>query len=165
MLTYTFTTGGLHSITAAFSGVDIYTPSTASQDINVTVPVITDLPTVTELTVPSSGSTSETVVLMAKVSAAQTPTGTVQFFDGDKPLGEAVTLVNGYASLTYTFIDARMHTIIAKYSGAQGFTASSSVAGSVLISALPSGVNNALDAGSATLGSLNVSYQVPLVPR
>ncbi|MBM4723358.1 hypothetical protein GS439_12585, partial [Rhodococcus hoagii] len=58
-------------------------------------------------------SSGNAVSLSARVVAPRTPHGTVQFFDGDKPIGEAVDLVDGRASLTHSFSGTGSHTIVA----------------------------------------------------
>lgn len=151
-LTHTFGSTGVHSITAGFGGSGAYAGSTTdAQDVNVTVASVADLATATELVLPGTGTPGTPVTLSARVVAPRTPHGTVQFFDGDKPLGEAVDLVDGHASLTYTFGEAGSHTIVAKYSGAAGFTASSSVAGALVI-AEPGGIPG-IGTGSLSFGS------------
>ncbi|RVW00110.1 Ig-like domain repeat protein [Rhodococcus spongiicola] len=138
-LTHTFDSTGVHTISAEFSGVGVFEGSTTdSQDINVTVPSAADLATATELGLPAVGTEGEPMILDARVVAPQTPNGTIQFFAGDKPLGEAVQLVDGYASLTHTFAEAGSYEITAKYSGAAGFTESTSVPGTLVINEVSS---------------------------
>jgi len=154
-LTHTFATTGSHSITAVYSGAGAYTGSTTdAQNINVTVASVVDLATATELGLPAGGTVGQPVTMSARVVASQTPHGTVQFFDGDKPLGEAVQLVDGQASLTHTFTGNGSHSITAKYSGAAGFTASISVSGTLVISETGGGLPG-VDTGSLSLGSLS----------
>ncbi|MFC9519125.1 Ig-like domain-containing protein [Nocardiaceae bacterium NPDC056970] len=151
-LTHTFGATGAHPITAVFNGSGAYTASTAdAQDINVTVASVADLATATELVLPSGGTPGTSVTLSARVVAPQTPRGTVQFFDGDKPLGEAVDLVDGRASLIHAFSGTGSHTITAKYSGAEGFIASASVPGTLAI-ATPGGTTGG-GTGSLSFGS------------
>ncbi|WP_141124829.1 Ig-like domain-containing protein, partial [Prescottella equi] len=71
--------------------------------------------------------------------------------DSGKPIGEAVVLVDGRASLTHSFSGTGSHTIVAKYSGAEGFIESSSIAG-VLVIAEPGGPTGA-GTGSLSFGS------------
>ncbi len=52
--------------------------------------------------------------------------GTVSFFDGGTQIGSAVNLVNQKAELTTTSLSVGNHTITAVYSGANGFTGSTS---------------------------------------
>ncbi len=154
-LTHTFGTTGTHSITGVYSGAGAYAGSTTdAQNINVTVASAVDLATATELGLPAGGTVGQPVTITAKVVAPQTPGGTVQFFDGDKPLGEAVQLVDGRASLQHTFTGTGSHSITAKYSGAAGFTASSSIPGTLVISEAGGGLPG-IDTGSLSLGSLS----------
>ncbi|MCL2535710.1 MAG: Ig-like domain-containing protein, partial [Nocardiaceae bacterium] len=95
----------------------------------------------------------QSVTISAKVVAPRTPGGTVQFFDGDKPLGQAVQLVDGRASLQFTFSATGSHSITAKYSGAGGFTASTSVPGTLVISEAGGAGLPGIDTGSLSFGS------------
>ncbi|RVW02147.1 Ig-like domain-containing protein [Rhodococcus xishaensis] len=147
-LTHTFDSTGVHAISAEFSGVGAFQGSTTDpQDINVTVASVADLATATELGLPAVNTAGDPVILDARVVAPQTPNGTVQFFAGDTPLGEAVQLVDGYASLAHTFAEAGSHAITAKYSGAAGFTESTSIPGTLVINPV------ATPAGSVAFGS------------
>ncbi|MDH6680987.1 hypothetical protein M2284_005229 [Rhodococcus sp. LBL1] len=152
-LTHTFGATGAHAITAVFSGAGAYAGSTTdAQNINVTVASAVDLSTATELGLPAGGTVGQPVTISARVVAPQTPRGTVQFFDGDKPLGEAVQLVDGRASLQHTFTGTGSHTITAKYSGAEGFTASTSIPGTFAISEAGGGLPG-IGTGSLSFGS------------
>ncbi|MFQ7138388.1 Ig-like domain repeat protein [Evtepia sp.] len=81
-------------------------------------------------TVEVSSSTSGTAVLGQEVTftatvtgndTAGTPTGTVQFKDGDTNLGDAVTLENGVATYTANNgLDVGEHTITVEYIPADG---------------------------------------------
>ncbi|PTR22497.1 Ig-like domain-containing protein [Rhodococcus sp. OK519] len=151
-VTHTFGATGAHSITATFNGMGAYTASNAdAQGVNVTLASVADLATATELVLPGGGTPGTPVTLSARVVTPGAPHGTVQFFDGDKPLGAAVDLVDGRASLTHAFTGTGSHTIVAKYSGAAGFTESSSVA-DVLVIAEPGGTTGA-GTGSLSFGS------------
>ncbi|WP_430335107.1 Ig-like domain-containing protein [Rhodococcus sp. ACT016] len=152
-LTHTFDAPGAHSITAVYSGAGAYAGSTTdAQAINVTVVSVVDLSTATELGLPAGGTVGQPVTISARVVAPQTPRGTVQFFDGDKPLGEAVQLVDGRATLEHTFTGTGSRTITAKYSGAEGFTASDSIPGALVISEAGGGLPG-IDTGSLSFGS------------
>jgi hypothetical protein len=61
-------------------------------------------------------------------STVGTATGTVQFKDGANPLGSAVVVVAGKASLSTSALTAGAHSITAVYSGATNFFASTSAA-------------------------------------
>ncbi|WFR72784.1 Ig-like domain-containing protein [Prescottella defluvii] len=152
-LAHTFGGTGTHAITAVFSGAGAYAGSTTeAKNINVTVASAVDLATATELGLPAGGTVGQPVTISARVVAPQTPRGTVQFFDGDKPLGEAVQLVDGRASLQHTFTGTGSHTITAKYSGAEGFTASTSIPGTFAISDAGGGLPG-IGTGSLSFGS------------
>ncbi|MFM1731429.1 Ig-like domain-containing protein [Prescottella soli] len=126
-VSHTFTAVGAHSISAAYSGVPALDGSTAvARIVNVTAPASTDADTATALTVPASATAGSNVKLWASVVASGAVSGTVQFFDGDTPIGEAVALVDGAATLDHAFASSGIHRITAVYSGAAGLKGSSS---------------------------------------
>lgn len=77
-------------------------------------------------------------------------TGTVQFYDGDDPIGESVTVVEGTASLTHAFETSGPHTITARFDAAGRFADSVSEPLTVVVPEAPPGP------GSGSLGSLDV---------
>ena len=97
-LTTSALTVGDHTITASYAGAATFngSVSTVLTESVVPAPSATTLP-------PNSAVTGRPVMLTAKVAVAPpvtgTPTGTVTFFDGPTPLGNA-TLVAGKATLT-----------------------------------------------------------------
>src|SRR4029453_4708025 len=87
------------------------------------------------------------VTLTATVSPSLGPSGTVQFFDGGNPLGGAVALSGGTASLTTATLGAGAHSITVSYSGNGNFTgsASSAVSQTVNLAAPPTAFTSSLD--------------------
>jgi len=73
----------------------------------------------------------------------------MQFMDGDTPIGDAVAVVNGIAALNHTFTTTGTHSISAIYSGATGFTGSTSTAHAIQIKAATGGGTGSLGSGSA----------------
>lgn len=148
-LPHTFTTVGAHSISAVFSGVPALDGSTAAARIvNVSVPASTDVDTATALTVPASAASGSTVTLWASVVSSGPVQGTVQFFDGDTPLGEAVELVDGTATLDRAFATSGAHRITAVYSGAAGLKGSTSDVRTLDITTTDSNPGGGVDLGS-----------------
>ncbi|MGO4204228.1 Ig-like domain-containing protein [Rhodococcus sp. TAF43] len=126
-LPHTFSGVGAHAISAVFSGVSSLDGSTAvTRMVNVTAPAPTDADTATALTVPAGAASGSTVRLWASVVSSGPVDGTVQFFDGDTPIGEAVELVDGVATRDHAFTTSGAHRITAVYSGAAGLKGSSS---------------------------------------
>ncbi|WP_430335108.1 Ig-like domain repeat protein [Rhodococcus sp. ACT016] len=126
-VSHTFTSVGAHSISAVFSGVPALDGSTSgARIVTVSVPASTDADTATALTVPASAAGGTTVSLWASVVSSGPVRGTVQFFDGDAPIGEAVDLFDGTATLNHAFATSGAHRITAVYSGAAGLKGSSS---------------------------------------
>ncbi|NKR44091.1 Ig-like domain repeat protein [Rhodococcus hoagii] len=127
---HTFTADGPHSITAVFTGNAGFAGSTASlQTVNVSVP---DVPTSTTLTVPPTAQTNASVMLSATVTPVPT-SGTVQFKAGGTNIGTPVTLVNGVATLEYSFTSAGSPSITAEFNGSTGFASSVSAAQPVTV--------------------------------
>jgi sugar lactone lactonase YvrE len=110
-LTVPFTTGGVHPLTATYSGDATFGGSTSSvlnQTVNggLTVTLSSSAP---------SSTYGQTFQFTATVSPAGA-SGTVQFLDGSVSLGSAV-VTGGLAILTAPVLNAGSHTITASYSG------------------------------------------------
>ncbi|WP_345347820.1 Ig-like domain-containing protein, partial [Rhodococcus olei] len=148
-LSHTFDAAGAQSVTAVFTGGTGFLNST-SQAVSVAVsePQPGDVATTTAVEVPGSATVGQTVVLRATVSPASAG-GTVQFKDGSRAIGLPVPIVDGKASLSYTFTTAGAKDVTAVYSGGPGFTGSTSEKGTVTVSAAPSG------GGTGSTGSLD----------
>ncbi|MFM9258426.1 beta strand repeat-containing protein [Rhodococcus sp. 5A-K4] len=148
-LSHTFTSAGAHSITAVYSGgAGVVGSSAQARTVNVTDPAPSDVTTETVVTVPADGVVNKSVTLSATVSSVQNG-GTVQFMDGDTPIGDAAAVVNGIAALNHTFTTTGAHSISAIYSGAAGFTGSTSAAHAIQIKAATGGGTGSLGSGSA----------------
>ncbi|WP_433613799.1 beta strand repeat-containing protein [Prescottella agglutinans] len=157
-LSHTFTTAATHTITATFSGATGFIGSTAeAKQVVVTVPTPVDVETATVVTVPANATVGTQVQLSAQVTGAGNAavTGTVQFFDGATPIGDAVQVVNGVATLNHTFTTSGAHSIRAEFSGGQGVANSTSSAQTVQVSGgSPGGSLGNLGSLSAILGDL-----------
>ncbi|MGW6376994.1 Ig-like domain-containing protein [Rhodococcus sp. NPDC055112] len=92
--------------------------------------------TATTLTAPATATTGTAIDLTAAVAPAPTG-GTVQFKDGDTNIGAPVNLTGGTATRSHTFATAGAHAITAVYSGATGFTGSTSAAATVDVQGPP----------------------------
>ena len=148
-LTHSFTSAGAHSITAVYSGgAGVVGSSAQARTVNVTDPAPSDVTTETVVTVPGDAVVNKSVTLSATVSSVQNG-GTVQFMDGDTPIGDAVAVVNGIAALNHTFTTTGAHSISAIYSGAAGFTGSTSAAHAIQVKAATGGGTGSLGSGSA----------------
>jgi len=104
------------------------TKSLTSSAATLVVTVVATTTTVSSSSNPSDSGTP--VMFTATVTAnagGQTPTGSVTFKDGSTALGSAVTLNgSGVATLTTSTLAAGSHSITAVYSGASGFSTSTS---------------------------------------
>ncbi len=134
---HTFTSAGSKNVTAVFTGGTGFLGST-SQAVSVEVsdPLPTDVATTTTLEVPATATVGQTLTFTASV-APGTAAGTVQFKDGDRAIGLPVTIVDGKATLSYSFSSAGAKNVTAVYSGGPGFQASTSAQGVVTVTAAP----------------------------
>lgn len=131
-LTYTFNAAGSHAISAVYSGADGFNPSTGGPTtVTVSDPAPVELNTVTTLTVPATATKGDAVAFTAEVktdAGAAVTSGTVRFMDGGTPIGDAVTVVNGKATLQYTVGQTGNRVITAVYTGGTGYKGSTSAA-------------------------------------
>ncbi|SEK88315.1 Ig-like domain-containing protein [Rhodococcus maanshanensis] len=144
-LSHAFATAGPRSITAVYSGVPGFAGSTSAPST-----VAVSLPDVATSTVLSLASDAQTGV-QASLVAAVTPApngGTVQFKDGDIPIGGPVVIVDGKATLWFTFNTAGDHQITAVYSGAPGFKTSTSAVTALKVTGANTGGTGSLGFGS-----------------
>ncbi|SDE30519.1 Ig-like domain-containing protein [Rhodococcus tukisamuensis] len=117
--------------------------------VNVTVEA-RDIATTTGLEVPGTATVGSAVDLTATV--APTPAGgTVQFTDGEVPLGEPVGVVDGKATLSHSFGSVGAHRISARFSGSDRHAASVSPTLTTQVSVADDGDG---DGGTGSAGSL-----------
>ncbi len=97
---------------------------------------------------PANAAKGAAVQLSAQVTGAGNATvdGTVQFFDGTTPIGDAVQVVDGVAVLNHTFTTAGAHSIHAVFSGGEGVADSTSGSQTIQVSG---------GSSSGSLGSLS----------
>ncbi|KJF25076.1 Ig-like domain-containing protein [Rhodococcus sp. AD45] len=149
MLPHTFNAVGTLTVTAVYSGSGTLAGSTSNAEtVNVTVVAPTDVDTTTTLNVPASGVVGKSVQLKANVSPLGS-VGTVQFFEGNLPLGAAVDVVNGVAVLDHTFATAGNRSITAVFSGGPGMKASESTGSTINVTEAETETG-----GSGSLGNI-----------
>ncbi|WFR72785.1 Ig-like domain-containing protein [Prescottella defluvii] len=131
VLPHSFAGAGAHSITAEFTGAAGFTNSTAAaHEVTVSDP---DVTTSLSVSVPGSATTGSSVDLTATVSPSNAQ-GSVQFKDNGAPVGAAVPVANGAATMPYTFNAAGSFQVTAEFTGAAGFTNSTAAAQTVSVS-------------------------------
>ncbi len=111
-----------------------------------------DKATTTTVVGPANAKNGTPVTLSANVSGGANG-GPVQFFDGDNPLGDAVPVTGGSASISPTFTEDGPHSITASYSGAPGFLASTSASAKIVTvttDALPDAVTTTATVSPST---------------
>jgi hypothetical protein len=127
----TLSTAGLstniHTITAVYAGNADFTGSAD----NVGAPEVVSkdpghfVVTSSSLTSVHGQTVTFTATITATAPGAGTPTGTVVFLDGITPLSQALTLVNGTATLDLSNLSLGSHDISIVYSGDLDFTGGS----------------------------------------
>jgi hypothetical protein len=166
--------GGSHSVLASYSGDNSFLASSSG-----TVPM-TITKAFTQASVDSSVNNSDvpygrSVALLVDIdtqSSGVAPAGTVQYFNGPKPLTgtvsytgySAATSPNGYALLqvTLTITPSANETVTTVYNGDSNYLSSRTataitVTPGILLSATPASLTIASPGGSAT-STLNVNF-------
>ncbi|WP_051919599.1 beta strand repeat-containing protein [Prescottella defluvii] len=129
-LPHSFSTAGSHSVTADFiAGAGFVNSSAAAQSITVTDP---DVATSLSVAVPASAETGAEVSLSATVTPSDAQ-GSVQFSVNGSPVGAAVPVASGSATLPHTFNAAGEYDVTAVFTGGAGFTNSTAVAQSIAV--------------------------------
>jgi sugar lactone lactonase YvrE len=115
-ITVSFSTVGIHSLTAAYSGDGNNAPATSAilaQDV-VTATNITSF---TSSVNPSLANQNTTLTLtLASTGGSPAPTGTVKFYNGTALLGTG-TVISGVATLATSFPAIGSYPLTAVYSG------------------------------------------------
>ena len=149
--TATVLTPGTYTLTALWTpnSTNLPTYNTATGSTTLIVNKAASATAITHVTpLPVNGGAGVSVPVTYSVavsSAAGTPTGTVQFYNGSTAIGSAVTLVAGAASFTTTFATVQTAVITAQYVGDSNFAGSTStsitepiVVANLIITANPS---------------------------
>jgi uncharacterized protein (TIGR03118 family) len=119
-----FTTAGIHSITAQYSGDSTFLPSQAETSMR-----ITGIATTASLVAPADAAPGALIALNATISSAGgIPTGQVNFLDGTTNLATATLNAEGSAFLRTDTLSAGTHLLTATYAGDGTFEGSTSAA-------------------------------------
>ncbi len=116
-----------HSITAVYSGDSNYGGSTSTVD-SQTVTQASSTTVLTSAPDPSVFGQSKTLTatVTAVAPGSDTPTGSVEFFDGTTDLGPG-TLSDGVATFTTSSLTVGAHSLTAVYGGDTNFTGGTSL--------------------------------------
>jgi hypothetical protein len=119
------------------------------------------VPTTTTLTASSNRVSQGTPVIFSiSINSSQTPGGTVQLFDAGQPLGSAVTVQAGIASITSSGLPTGVHSITARYSGdANNQGSTSSTVNMVITGNVPLQITAASGSGISHTADLTVTIQ------
>jgi hypothetical protein len=143
---------GTHSISVVYSGDANNLPST-SQPLVHTVNAV--LATTSTTLTPSAATLTAGQALNLSVNiTGNAPGGTVQFFDGNSPLGSPVLVSSGTASLSTNTLQAGSHAISAAYSGDAQNAPSVSASVSIQVSKLASSVTASSNQPASTQGQV-----------
>lgn len=160
-LTATFVTSSLalgsHSITASYSGDTNFSGSTSGVLVES---IVQPTPTATATTISSSAnpqalgaSVTFTATVKPSSSAAPSPTGSVEFFDGATALGKSNLTSNLTATYTTSSLALGNHSITAAYSGDTNFATSTSAV-------LTESIEESITSGDFTLTANPVSLTI-----
>jgi hypothetical protein len=118
---------GSHQLTSTYNGDGDYHPQTASPITHVVDKATTRVGL--NALRPSALGVPMTVRATVAVVApgAGTPTGYVQFFEGDRPLGRPVLAVNRVASIVVPSFSGGIHNVTASYLGDGNFLGATGV--------------------------------------
>ncbi|MGW4477598.1 Ig-like domain-containing protein [Rhodococcus triatomae] len=146
---HTFTTPGVHAITAVYSGDSGFAPSTSvAHQVTVADPVKVS----TSVTVSGASAVNNgTNIQLTATVVPNAATGSVQFTDNGVNLGAPVPLVNGTATANRSFGVDGEHVIVANYLGSATHAASTSAPHTVTVSSVtpePGGTGSAGSSGS-----------------
>jgi hypothetical protein len=154
-----FTASGIHTITAHYSGDDVFLPS--SQQIPVQVSGIATMAT---LIVPATATPGSTVLLTATISSTGgIPTGQVTFLDGNTSLGTSPLDGTGVAILRINTLAAGAHSLTASYAGDGKFGGSTSAAVTINI-ANPDFSLGASPATAAVIAGQSTQFVLTVTP-
>jgi hypothetical protein len=159
--------GGIHQVTAAYSGDTLYAGSTSSAvQINVGA-ALTTTALVTSLSNPDLGVT---ITLTATVNTGGNPvvpTGTISFIDNFTILGTTAVQANATATFQTSSLAAGAHTITAFYPG--DITYASSTSNAVIITVVapvPPDFSVSIPNGSATItAGQPATYNISVTPQ
>jgi uncharacterized protein (TIGR03118 family) len=113
---------GTHHLDIRYLGDDTFVPSSFQTDVHVTGPATT-----LTLAAPANAAPGAPVTLTSTVaSTAGTPTGEVNFLDGQTVIGTARLNAGGVATFTTSTLAAGAHSLSASYAGDDNFEGSAS---------------------------------------
>ena len=144
---YSGLAAGQHSITAFYNGNYVFDTSSSSA-----LPItIIPKPSSISLNLSTSNSLWASDVTLTAALTPSLATGSVQFFDGNTPIGSAISN-NGLASLVVNSLDVGTHSITARYSGDNTYAAAVSTAQALVITQAASVVGLTLSKTTAEYG-------------
>ena len=151
-------TPGAHSMTAVYAGSGNFSGSTSAPGATtVSALAASTFTLLFPTTNPRAAGQPATLVALVLPLAGGTPTGSVQFSDGNTVIGTAA-VIGGAATINPTTLTAGTHLLTARYLGNAGFAASSSppAAQTIYVGAAPATTAVALAAAPnpSTLGQL-----------
>lgn len=154
----TLLTTGSYTLSTTFTPDDTVHYTAASATVPLTV--LSNRPVVTLASSSNPVFLSNTVTLTAALATtAQTPTGAISFYDGERLLS-SITLAAGSASYTTSSLTLGTHTITAVYSGDANHHSASSTAFAQRIDDFSLAINGTSSATLALGQSADLTLQV-----
>jgi RHS repeat-associated protein len=151
-----FTTTGVHNLTATYNGNTSNATSTSPVQALTVNP---KLQTSTALVVsPNPINITQSVTLTATVSGS-TPTGTVTFYDGASSI-TTLTLSSGTASTTRTFSTTGTHNLSAVYTGDTSNATSTSAAVGLPVNPAPTTTTLSCPASTPVMSGISCAVTV-----
>lgn len=144
---YSGLAAGQHSITAVYNGTYVFDTSSSSALPITVIPK----PSSIALNLSTSNSLWASDVTLTAALTPSLATGSVQFFDGNTPIGSAISN-NGLASLVVNSLDVGTHSITARYPGDNTYAAAVSTAHALVITQAASLVGLTLSKTTAEYG-------------
>ena len=150
---------GTHHLDIRYLGDDTFVPSSFQIDIQVTGPATT-----LTLTAPANAAPGAPVTLTSAVaSTAGTPTGEVNFLDGQTIIGTARLNAAGVATFTTSTLAAGAHSLSASYAGDDNFAGSVSVPANTTIAARDFSLGAAPQTATITAGQ-SAPFNIAITP-
>lgn len=150
---------GIHHIEAHYLGDDTFLPSSSETDVQVTGPS-----TALTLVAPANAAPGSPVTLTATInSTGGTPTGEINFLDGDTVIGTARLTAAGVTAFTISTLTAGAHSLSASYAGDGSFAGSASATVNTTIAARDFSLGAAPQAATVTAGQ-SAPFNITITP-
>jgi len=150
---------GAHTIRAKYLGDATFLPSSSQAEVQVAGPATT-----LNLAAPANAASGSPVTLTATIrSTGGTPTGQIEFFDGNTGIGAGRLDAAGVATLTINTLAAGTHNLTASFAGDPSFAASTSAAVTTTVAGKDFSVGATPPAATVTAGQSTI-FNITVTP-